>query len=163
METVLIIFLLSIWVPGYKAIFIAEWSSLKAVPLLMKVSYIEKNRLIWGDYFKPVKDGLSATHEESTVYFLNYCPEAKAMWQWLLARYHLPPREVIIYNLSETNRNSILTGDYVIACICREMSDASAELLAFLEQPPFDKISTKAYQYGHYSIYRVGNMMEGTR
>lgn len=161
--TVITLALISIWLIGYKNTFLAEWHSLRAAPLLSRLSSAEKNHLIWGTFYNPYRDGLSAVPETSSIYFLNYCTETKRDWQWLLARYYFTPRKIVFSNPGDTNKEAALKNDFVIACICSEMSGTGWEELGFLEQPPFRKVTGNAYRNGTYAIYKIEKTGEGAR
>ena len=163
MKAAIIIFLSALWLIGYKAVFIAEWNSLRAAPSFMKMSSADKSLLVWGTRYRPFMDGLSVTPEKSSIYFLNYCPETKGGWQWLLAKYYLAPRQIVFSDPGDTNRETALKSDFVIACVCSEMSGTGVENLSFLEQPPFKKVISNAYQPGNYAIYRIEKTMEGIK
>ncbi|MCC6544975.1 MAG: hypothetical protein IT392_10845 [Nitrospirae bacterium] len=163
MEAVIIVFFAALWLLGYKAAFVAEWRSLSAAPLLMKVSQAEKRLIVWGTLYRPFRDGLSVAPENSAIYFLNYCPEASGVWNWLLAKYYFTPRRIDIAGPADTNRETALKSDFVIACVCTEMSASDTEKLGFLGQPPFKKVTANSYQFGHYAVYRIEKTGEGIR
>ncbi|MCC7201403.1 MAG: hypothetical protein IT393_01900 [Nitrospirae bacterium] len=161
--TALTLALIIIWLIGYRHAFLAEWHSLRAVPFLARLSYAEKNHLIWGTFYNPYRDGLSVVPETGSIYFLNYCPETKRDWQWLLARYYFTPRKIIFSNPGDASKEAAVKSDFAIACICAEMSGTGLEELGFLEQLPFRKVGGNSYLNGTYAIYRIDRTGEGAR
>lgn len=161
MKAAAIILLVALWLTGYRAVFIAEWNSLRAAPSFVKMSSGDKRLLVWGTGYRPFMDGLHVVPEKSSIYFLNYCAGTKGGWQWLLAKYYFAPRKIIFSDPVDANRETAIRSDFVIACVCSDMSGTGVENLGFLEHPPFKKVISNAYQHGNYAIYSIEKTTEG--